>query len=106
MTSFVQQSPRRNSVDNNGINSTQAWHPPPINTLKFSSHVAWKEGESNAAIAVVVRNHVGKVIDGAARLVHCSSPSSRRGDRQFSWRLPWEPTPSSLIGLRGSYLSP
>ncbi|XP_058005395.1 uncharacterized protein LOC131181360 [Hevea brasiliensis] len=56
------------------IQNHVSWVPPPQGVLKFNTDIAWQADKNLAAIAVVVRNFCGKIIDGGAKQFRCDSP--------------------------------
>lgn len=51
------------------------WSPPPSGLLKANCDVAKSGNKSRAAIAVILRDHTGQVVDGRASIVHALSAS-------------------------------
>lgn len=47
---------------------------PPLNVIKFSNDAAKKENSHLASVAVVARNHMGKLLNETVQAVHLISP--------------------------------
>ncbi|KAF7133353.1 hypothetical protein RHSIM_Rhsim09G0146400 [Rhododendron simsii] len=76
-----QEVQRKNEVQ---VLPSQHWSPPQEGWIKANCDVALKKGSSKAAIAVVLRNHRGAVVDGRSALVLASSASQGEA-LQFAW---------------------
>jgi len=55
-------------------NLTDSWNPPPVGSVKINCDVALVKGSNQAAIAAILRDHRGRILDGRTSKIKASSP--------------------------------